>query len=471
MANDKFDRRNFVRKTGMLAFAASIPVLTTNAKNLDNSKSMILKRTKIQFDDHWDVIVVGGGPAGCTAAIAAAREGARTLLIEATGTLGGMGTSGLLNAWCPFTDGEKIIYKGLAEKILLESKKGTPHVPASSYDWQPINTEQLKRVYDDMVVNAGVTILFFTQLCAVEMKNDETVDAVIVSNKAGLSAYKAKIFIDCTGDGDLSAWAGADYSYGAEDGSVQASTLCFSIANVDGENYSKNKAQLPGQSKLSPIHKIQGSGKYPLVIDTHLNIKQNGPSFLMFNAGHIENVNSTNPKQLTDAIIKGRKIAYQLHEGLKENAPAVFANSYLAGTGALVGIRESRRIKCDYVFTVEDWLERRSFEDEIGRNSYYIDVHKQDAKRYARYKKGESHGIPYRCLTPKGLKNVLVAGRCISADYQSFGSIRVMPVCLVTGEAAGLAAALAFQQSNNDVHKVDTQFLRKRLKEEGQYLL
>lgn len=471
MNNDKLDRRNFVRKAGILAFAASVPVLTANADSQEKSKSMILKRTKIQLDDQWDVIVVGGGPSGCTAAIAAAREGARTLLIEATGTLGGMGTSGLLNAWCPFTDGEKIIYKGLAEKILMESKKGTPHVPKTSFDWQPINTEQLKRVYDDMVINAGVTVLFFTQLSAVEMKNDETVDAVIVSNKAGLSAFSAKVFVDCTGDGDLSAWAGADYFYGDDDGKVQASTLCFSIANVDGENYSKNKAQLPGESKLSPIHKIHGSEKYPLVIDTHLNIKQSGPSFLMFNAGHIENVNSTSPQQLSAAIIKGRKIACQLHEGLKENAPAVFANSYLAGTGALVGIREGRRIKGDYVFTVEDWLERRSFGDEIGRNSYYIDVHKQDAKRYARYKKGESHGIPYRCLTPKGLKNVLVAGRCISADYQSFGSIRVMPVCLVTGEAAGLAAALAYQQSNNDVHKVDTQFLRKRLKEEGQYLL
>ena len=471
MNYSKFDRRNFVRSAGMLALGASLPVLSAEARTPEDGKSLQLKGRKIHLDDQWDVIVTGGGPSGCTAAISAAREGARTLLIEATGTLGGMGTSGLLNAWCPFTDGEKIIYKGLAEKILMESKKGTPHVAMNSYDWQPINTEQLKRVYDDMVVKAGVTILFFSQLCAVEMKNDETVDAVIVSNKAGLSAYKAKVFVDCTGDGDLSAWAGAEYLYGDDTGFVQASTLCFSIAGIDHENYKKNGAQLPGQNKLSPIHKIRESGKYPLVIDDHLNIKQAAPSFLMFNAGHIENVNSSDPKQLTNAMIKGRKIANQLHEGLREFAPAVFANSYLAGTGALPGIREGRRIKGDYVFKVEDWLERRSFDDEIGRNSYYIDVHKQDAKRYARYKKGESHGIPYRCLTPKGLKNVLVAGRCISADYQSFGSVRVMPVCLVTGEAAGLAAALAYQQSNNNVHNVDTGFLRKRLKEEGQYFL
>ena len=328
----------------------------------------------------------------------------RTLLIEATGTLGGMGTSGLLNAWCPFTDGEKIIYKGLAEKILMESKKGTPHVAMNSYDWQPINTEQLKRVYDDMVGKAGVTILFFTQLCAVEMNNDETVDAVIVSNKAGLSAFKAKIFIDCTGDGDLSAWAGAEYLYGDDTGFVQASTLCFSIAGVDHENYKKNGGQLPGQNKLSPIHKIRESGKYPLVIDDHLNIKQAAPSFLMFNAGHIENVNSSDPKQLTNAMIRGRKIANQLHEGLREFAPAVFANSYLAGTGALPGIREGRRIKGDYIFKLEDWLERRSFDDEIGRNSYYIDVHKQDAKHYRPLQEGGIAWYSIPLSDPKRIK-------------------------------------------------------------------
>ena len=161
MNYSKFDRRNFVRSAGMLALGASLPVLSAEARTPEDGKSLQLKGRKIHLDDQWDVIVTGGGPSGCTAAISAAREGARTLLIEATGTLGGMGTSGLLNAWCPFTDGEKIIYKGLAEKILMESKKGTPHVAMNSYDWQPINTEQLKRVYDDMVVKAGVTILFF----------------------------------------------------------------------------------------------------------------------------------------------------------------------------------------------------------------------------------------------------------------------------------------------------------------------
>ena len=205
----------------------------------------------------------------------------------------------------------------------------------------------------------------------------------------------------------------------------------FQLPVLTMKTTKKNGAQLPGQNKLSPIHKIRESGKYPLVIDDHLNIKQAAPSFLMFNAGHIENVNSSDPKQLTNAMIKGRKIANQLHEGLREFAPAVFANSYLAGTGALPGIREGRRIKGDYVFKVEDWLERRSFDDEIGRNSYYIDVHKQDAKRYARYKKGESHGIPYRCLTPKGLK------KCFGCRPVYFGRLPVIWKCSCNAGVSG----------------------------------
>lgn len=416
----------------------------------------------------WDVIVVGGGPAGCAAAIASAREGAKTLLIEGTGMLGGMGTAGAMNNWCPFSDGEKIIYKGIAEKVFRESKKGVPHFPENNHQWQPINTEQLKRVYDTMVEEAGVEVLFFSMMCGVEMKNDSTVDHIIVSNKKGLSNYKAKVYVDCTGDGDLATWAGADYMYGDSSDEVQASTLCFSIVNVNHEEFQKYGLALQGQSKRSPIHKIIESGKYPLITDTHFNVKMVHPSVLMFNAGHIPGIKSTEPDQLTEGIIHGRKIAEEMHRALKTESPELFGDSYLSVTGSLLGVRESRRIKGDYVFSLEDWLERRSFPDEIGRNCYYIDVHKDGAKKYDRYKKGESHGIPYRCLTPAKLSNVLVAGRCISTDDYAYGSLRVMPVCLVTGEAAGLAAALASERKDYNVRNIDVQHLRKRLKEEGQ---
>lgn len=424
------------------------------------------RKAGIKVNDQWDVIVVGGGPAGCAAATAAAREGAKVLLIESTGALGGMGTSGLLNAWCPFTDKEKIIYKGIAEKVFLESKKGVPHVKGD--DWLPINTEYLKVVYDDLVMSEGVSVLFFTTMAAVEMKQKGVVDAVIVGNKAGLTAYKAKLFIDCTGDGDLAAWAGAGFDMGDDKGAVQEGTLCFALSNVDPYEFSLI-GNVHSNRKDGPIYKMLESGKYNLIKDNHINDKYAGPGYLAFNAGHVT-VDSTDPASLSSAMMTGRKIARQFQEGLAAFEPKTFAASYLASTAALMGIRESRRIRCDYTFTLDDWLARREFEDGIGRNSYYIDVHKSDATKYPRYERGESHGIPFRSLLPVGLKNVFVAGRCISTDHYAHGSLRVMPPCLVTGEAVGVAAGQLFKSGNVDVHQVDITKLRNRLKEVGQLL-
>lgn len=458
------ERRKFLRNAGMLGLAS---VAYNNISASESIPSQIKSgKAGIKVSDQWDVIVVGGGPSGCAAATAAAHEGARVMLIEGTGALGGMGTSGLLNAWCPFTDKEKIIYKGIAEKVFLQSKKGVPHVTGD--DWVPINTEYLKVVYDDLVTSEGVSVLFFSTMAAVEMKQKGVVDAIVVANKAGLTAYKAKVFIDCTGDGDLATWAGADFELGDDKGSVQEGTLCFSLSNIDPYEFSLI-GNVHSNKKNGPIYKMLGSGKYNMIKDNHINDKYAGPGYLMFNAGHVT-VNSTDPASLSSAMMAGRKIARQFQEGLAEFEPKTFSASYLASTGALMGIRESRRIKCDYTFTLKDWLARQEFEDGIGRNSYYIDVHKSDATKYPRYEKGESHGIPFRSLLPIGLKNVFVAGRCISADHYAHGSLRVMPPCLVTGEAAGVAAGQIQKSKSPDIHNVDIQGLRSRLKQVGQLL-
>lgn len=459
------NRREFVKKAGWMAMAASIPGIASSTTAAEKG-TLALKKTKIKLEAAWDVIVVGGGPAGCAAATAAAREGARTLLIEGSGALGGMGTSGLLNAWCPFTDKEKIIYKGIAEQVFLASKKGVPHIKGN--DWVPINAEHLKIIYDDLVTTQGVSVLLFSSMAAVEMKDKNTVDAIVVANKSGLTAYRANVFVDCTGDGDLAAWGGANFDVGDENGDVQQGTLCFTVSNIDPYNYSLI-GNVHGNQKESPIHKMIQSDKYNLIDDPHINDKMPGPAFIAFNAGHVA-VDSLDPASLTQAMMKGRKVARQIHEGLVAFTPKAFASSYLAGTGALMGIRESRRIQCDYTFSLEDWQARRNFEDNIGRNAYYIDVHKKNSTEYPRYGKGESHGIPYRSLAPIGLKNVLVAGRCISTDHYAHGSLRVMPPCLVTGEAAGMAAMHAIQQTKNNVHTIDIQHLQKRLKEEGQLI-
>lgn len=457
------DRRHFIKSSGTLALAAALPQAAGAA---GREASTNLKLKKVALSDGWDVIVIGGGPAGSVAASAAAREGAKTLLIEGTGALGGMGTSGLLNAWCPFTDGRKIIYKGLAERIFLESKKGVPHI--KSDDWVPINSEYLKVVYDDVVTEFGVHVLFFSTVASVEMKDKHTIDAVIVANKAGLTAYKARLFIDCTGDGDIAAWAGAKYTIGDKNGELQGGSLCFSLANVDEKEYNK-LGTVHSNNKKSPVYKMMNTKRYDLITTAHINDKVCAPGFIGFNAGHIE-VDGTDPESLTNAVMVGRKVARQFRDGLAEYEPAAFGESYLAATGALMGVREGRRIKCDYTFTIDDWVDRREFKDGIGRNSYYIDVHQPGSKKYSRYSAGESHGIPYRCLAPVGLKNVLVAGRCISTDHYAYGSLRVMPPAMVTGEAAGVAAGMLCGSLVPDVHSIDTEMLRKRLVQYGQLI-
>jgi hypothetical protein len=440
-----------------------------------------LRQPDIPLNDTYDVIVTGGGPAGVTAALSAAREGAKTLLVEGTSALGGMSTTGLVTSWCPFSDREKVIYRGLAEKILKLSNQGLPHVKPDATDWVAINPEHLKVVYDDLMAEAGVDVLFNTMLSKVET-DGRRVDAVILSNKAGLTAYRAKTYVDTTGDADLVAFAGGSFMKGDDwDGEMQSATHCFVLSNVDDYGFD-NGPWLNKANKQSPGYDIMASPKYPLVEDPHICAKLLGPGTVGFNAGHIKGVDNTDPVSNSKAYATGRKIAAQIRDGLKEYFPKAFGNAFLATTATLMGIRESRRIVGDYMLTVEDYAERRTFDDEICRNSYFLDIHHpkdaEDPERKAyydrmklvrHYSKGESHGIPYRCLVPADFDNVLVAGRSISVERIVQGSVRVMPVALAMGEAAGMAAAIASKEDKS-VRAIDVDHLRNRLKEEGAYL-
>jgi hypothetical protein len=465
------NRRNFFKKAGVLGLAAGLPAsgyASSLVKNKSNA-GRLSKNTPVS--DQWDVIVVGGGPSGCAAAIAAAREGAKTLLIEAMGVLGGMGTAGMVPAWTPFSNGEEMVYQGIAEKIFWESKKGVS-VPKEMVNWVPINTEQLKRVYDEMVKEYGVKVLFFSRLAAVEKKSDDTIEALWIANKAGLTAFKAKIYVDCTGDGDLAAWAGAKFAVGNDKGETQKPSFCFSLANVNEEAF-KNAPKMHYSNKESIIYKIIESKEYPLILDDHVFNPMIAPGFVQFNMGHMKGFDLLDPDDLTEAMFRGRQMVTQYMEAFKKYLPEIYGEAFLVNTCSLLSVRETRRIEGDYIFTIDDWLARKKFDDSIGRNNYYVDVHigdKMNDERYEHYKKGETHGIPYRTLTPKGLTNVLIAGRPISTDALAFGALRVMPPCMVTGEAAGLAAALAAKQSNPNVHQVDVSHLQKRLKEERQYI-
>ncbi len=430
----------------------------------------------------YDVIVLGGGPAGVTAAAAAAREGARTLLIEQTGCLGGMATNGLVSVFAPYADGRRLVYAGLAERILEETKKALPHIHPEDTRWVAADPEYLKVVMDDLVMDSGAEILFFSTFCGVRMRNERQVEGVIIANKDGLTLYTARLFVDCTGDADLAAWAGAEFHKGDDDGVLQPATLCFTLANVDTYTY-LNSQKLHPMYKDSPIYDIVASGKYPLIPDTHICNQLGGPGIVGFNAGHLWEVDGTDAVSLSRAMLKGRKLASEITRALKEKVPGSFAGAHLVATGALMGTRESRRIVGDYCLTKEDYAQRQSFPDEIGRSCYYIDIHltrdeaaqgnsafrAEPEGRYSRYAQGESHGIPYRCLLPASLDNVLVAGKTISADRAMQGAIRVMPACFVMGEAAGIAAAMA-AWGEGITRKVDVRSLRERISANGGYI-
>ncbi|NLB70066.1 MAG: FAD-dependent oxidoreductase, partial [Lentisphaerae bacterium] len=228
------------------------------------SKTYETKSMQIGLSDGWDVIVAGGGPAGCTAATAAARKGAKVLLLERTGALGGMGTMGLVPAWCPFSDGIRLVYQGLAEHVLRETMKGMPHLSPEQVNWTPIDPERLKIVYDDMVLGSGAQVLFETFVCGVEKDEKQNIKAILAANKNGIEAFSAKVFIDCTGDADLATWGGAPYEKGGENGVLQAATHCFMLSNVN--QYAYNYEQV-GATIHSQMIKLAESGKYPLITD------------------------------------------------------------------------------------------------------------------------------------------------------------------------------------------------------------
>lgn len=457
-----------------------------------------------------EVLVVGGGPAGCAAAIAAAREGASTLLIEQFGFLGGMGTAGLVPAWCPFTDRERCIVRGIGFEILEEMKAGMPHIQADHYDWVPIDAELLKVIYERRVAETGARILYLTHF--VDAIVDETrtgtgggemrgasefaaspsrpaappraLSGAVIHNKSGLQRIDARVIVDCTGDADVAAAGGCAFEKGdPETGEMQPCTMCFILAGVDNSVlqpwlWADNARNL----LLKPAIAAAKAAGDLNIVEEAANVAYQSASTIGLNFSHVFDVDATDAEQLSSAMVEGRRLIRHLTNFVRKYLPGC-ANAYLVHSGVQIGVRETRRIVGDYVLTLADYLARRSFDDEIARNAYYIDIHlsKREWERSAgapidwegkihQYKPGESHGIPYRCLVPRGTANLLVAGRSISTDRAVQGSTRVMPTCLATGEAAGCAAALAAQQHGGDVRAVDVGQLRSRLRQRGAYL-
>jgi hypothetical protein len=418
-----------------------------------------------------DVLIAGGGPAGIAAALAARRQGVSVRLVEAHSCLGGMGTAGMVPAFMTFSDGTNFLAGGIGREVLdaLRSAEGT--VPV---DGKGIRAEVLKRVYDQMLIDEGVRFAFHTHLVDV-VETEGHVHQAICTGKSGMFAIEAKAYVDCTGDGDLSVFAGATFEKGDAEGSMMPGTLCSLWGGVDWKTI-RESGLGTGNSRIEDAFR---DGVFTLE-DRHLpGMWRVGDAIGGGNIGHTFGLDGTCEESLTRAYIWGRKSLREYEQYYKTYLKG-FESMELVATGSLMGVRESRRIVGDYVLNIDDFDPKSTFDDEIGRYSYPIDIHiaKPDKESYDKFYKeftslrlgkGESYAIPYRILTPAKLTNVLVAGRCVSTDRNMQASIRVMPGCYITGQAAGIAATMAVAEGKS-VHDIDVGELQSKLIAMGAFL-
>jgi hypothetical protein len=389
-----------------------------------------------------------------------------------------MGTAALVPLFLQFSDGVNFLSGGFGRELLdrlLAAGNPKPHGETLAV---PIRAEILKRVYDRIVEESTAIFTFMSSVIGLE-KNGDCVTAAVLAGKSGLFAVKAGVFLDCTGDGDLAAWAGAPFEKGDGNGHLMPGSLCSVWANIDWEKAGK---------QVWPTRRDQSAWIEQAYKDGVLSIEDRhlpgmfviGSSLGCGNLVHAFGLDGTDERSLTDALVDTRRRILEYEQYYKKYLRG-FENMELMSTGSLMGVRETRRVMGDYVLNIEDFKNRAVFEDEIGRFAYPVDIHPSvpSAETYAafleefektlRYGRGESYGIPYRSLIPKGLSNVLVAGRCISSDRYIQGSVRVMPGCFITGQAAGMAAALAVEDKT-DVRGVSVAELQRRLKRIGAFL-
>ncbi len=425
------------------------------------------KEIRVKYD--VDVFIAGGGPAGVAAAVAAAENGASVFIAEAFGAFGGAAVNALVPAFMQFTDGENFVADGIGRRVRDYIKQNCPE-KMKKYCPDSIPVETLKLCYDGMIEKCGAKFAFFTNVIDT-IAEDGKVKYAVCSTKGEIYAVKAKVFIDCTGDGDMAKMSGAEYLTGDENGSVMGATLCALWTGIDWE-----KVKGPDSRRLEDAF---SDGVFTNE-DRHLpGMWPIGDGLGGSNAGHIYDIDGCDGDSLTRGMVEARKQLLEYRRYYRDYLDG-FGDSEPVISASVIGIRESRRIIGDYILNLDDFKNRAVFDDEIGRYCYCIDVHSpknttEGYNEYKRlietfiYKKGESYGIPYRSLTVKGISNMLTAGRCISTDKNMQSSVRVMPGCYITGQAAGVAAAIACENGGG-CRDIDIKELQKRLKKLGAYL-
>ncbi len=411
----------------------------------------------------YDVVIVGGGFAGVAAAVAAARGGAKTLLVDKGNALGGAAVNSLVMPFMPFSteiDGKRVeLSQGIFTEISSALKE------KGSYEIRKFSEEVLKLVLQKLVLGAGVELLYHATLYSVNKENDK-ITSLNFATKGGPMEIAADYYIDATGDAQLAYLAGCPTRLGRDgDNLCQPMTLCFRVGNVDVEKF------MASRPNFQIIYKdLLAKGELINPREDILVFRTMIPNVLHFNTTRVVKKNPVDALEVTEAEIVAREQVVEMYEFVKKYADGM-ENSFLLSTGQEIGVRESRMIIGDYILTEQDCRAFTKFNDGIAACNYDIDIHNPEGSGTSHYyfPQGEFYTIPYRSLIPRGVSNMLVAGRCISSDHGAQASYRIMPTVCSIGEAAGTAIAQAVKNKTS-VREVDSAILRKTLKNNGAFI-
>ncbi len=425
---------------------------------------------------HYDIIVIGGGPAGVGAAISAGRLGKKVLLVEATNALGGAMNNMQVIPFMPYYTpchghpNPLIIVRGVFRDICDRHTEVASDLDGAErlYCHTPLvyfSDEIMKIVLPRMVKEAGCDILYHAKLIGVEA-SDNKVTSITVAAKSQLLTLSADIFIDCTGDAEATHLAGFPTRVGREsDGLCQPMTLCFRITNVDVNAFFQNLPLIQEKYRAAKeAGEIHNPREDVLVFNTV------SPTALHFNTTRVVKKSPVDPWEITEAEMEAREQVYEMYRFFKKHCPGC-EDARLFTSAAHIGIRESRMIDGEYILTKEDIMACTKFEDGIAACNYDIDIHNPDGSGTSHYffPDWEYYTIPYRCLVPKNSKNLLVAGRCISSDHDTQASYRVIPFAVALGEAAGVGASVALD-GKTTVKEADVNEILAQLRRQGAFI-
>jgi len=429
----------------------------------------------------FDVVVVGGGPAGIMAAASAARTGHSVILLERYGFLGGAGTAGGLSTFCGlhakvYGEHRRVIH-GLADELLerLEKLDGLskPHLTINDgIQAQAFDISAYKLAADELVTGHGARILFHALAVGLVMADENTIDAVLIESKSGRAAVRGRIFIDASGDGDVAAWAGAPYEKSPGINGMLYPSLMFRINGVDaaaaGEKPWRTVERLMEEAERAGTHKFPR--KKPIVRP------QRNPLEWRANLTQLSNpdgsaIDGTDVDQLTRGELQGRRQVFDAFAFIRDNTPG-FGNSYIVDIAPQIGIRETRRIIGQYMLTEDDVRDCADFPDTIGVNGWPVEAHVAGTVEF-RWPRGENprgfNQLPFRMLLPQKVRNLYVTGRCASMTHDAQSAARVTGPCFAMGEAAGMAAGMALD-AGVDCADIDVPELQRRLESHGAYL-